>query len=55
MEELDEVYCFNWYKEMYLREGCSEEIAKQRAMIDLNYQKSLYKMCDVFGVQEDLK
>ena len=55
MEEIDEVYCFNWYKNMYLNLGCSESDAINRASIDLNYQLSLFKMCEVFGVNDEDK
>ena len=53
MEEIDEVYCFNWYKNMYLNLGCSESDAINRARIDLNYQLSLFKMCEVFSVDDE--
>jgi hypothetical protein len=53
MEEIDEVYCYKWYKDMYLKEGFSNEEASIRAKIDLNYQISLFNMCKVFKVEED--
>jgi hypothetical protein len=52
VEEIDEEYCYNWYKDMYMRQGCSDEVASKRAKIDLNYQISLFDMCKVFGVKE---
>jgi hypothetical protein len=53
MKDIDEVYCFKWYKDMYLRQGCTETDASKRARIDLNYQLSLYKMCEVFGIEDE--
>lgn len=53
MKEIDELYCYKWYKDMYIRDGFSDEESSKRAKIDLNYQKSLYAMCEVFGVEED--
>lgn len=53
MEEIDELYCYKWYKDMYIRDGYDNEEASIRAKIDLDYQKSLFAMCKVFGIKED--
>lgn len=53
MKDIDELYCYKWYKDMYIRQGYSDDVASTKAKIDLNYQKSLYAMCEVFGVEEE--
>jgi hypothetical protein len=51
MNEIDEVYCYKWYKDMYLKEGFNEKDASTKAKIDLDYQISLMEMCEMFEVE----
>jgi hypothetical protein len=51
MSEVDEVYCYKWYKDMYLNEGFLEKDASTKAKIDLDYQISLMKMCELFKAE----
>lgn len=47
-EEIDELYCLRWYRDYWIKQGFDNKTAIQKAKIDLNYQKSLKEMYELF-------